>query len=427
MIFSKQCMLLALSSLAVLSVNYVDAFTPSTLAKSRHMQKLDFAATATKVETSDVSIPYDAAAKIAYDKWRKDFKKGDFDAKRFEIFKGNYEAITIANVVAAKDARDAAMARGASTAIITEEQMELNEYADLTLDEYERALGNSGASSSGLAREAQLGASAQAGASAALADASQALAEEEQKLAEMLGLSSVEELEASIDAMEGIAEDGGELDSDNLAREARVRAAYIAWCKENNKKPDEKRYSIFETNYLAMEKYANESGTEMQLNAFADCTADEYSKLTGSQGTKTTESAPRFSLGSFKLPQINLPDIPNLSMGDLRVPAEQDMAKMEIFKKQREKAEERRKEAEIRFAQRMKEAEETRAKRERDMAEAAAKAEKERKDRLAAQEKEAEKLRKEAEAAAIAAAKSEAEREAEQVARRRALQEEADR
>ena len=48
-----------------------------------------------------------------------------------------------------------------------------------------------------------------------------------QALAKALGLESVEELEVALDSLEGIAEDGGELDPENLSREARVRSAYL--------------------------------------------------------------------------------------------------------------------------------------------------------------------------------------------------------
>ena len=54
----------------------------------------------------DVSIPYDAAARLSYDEWRDRYGKGAFDAKRFEIFKANYETVSIANVKAKKKARE---------------------------------------------------------------------------------------------------------------------------------------------------------------------------------------------------------------------------------------------------------------------------------------------------------------------------------
>jgi hypothetical protein len=98
------------------------------------------------------------------------------------------------------------------------------------------------------------------------------------KLAAQLGLDSVEELESIVDSMDGIAEDGGEL-QENLAREARVRASYMDWCKEFKKKQDEKRFQQFSANFLTMEDYANKSGEAMKLNEYADCTKEEYEAL----------------------------------------------------------------------------------------------------------------------------------------------------
>lgn len=90
-----------------------------------------------------------------------------------------------------------------------------------------------------------------------------------------------------MDTMEGVAEDGGEI-TDGLAREARVRSAYIQWCKDNGKEPDESRFPTFSTNYLAMEEYAAESGKEMSLNIYADMTEEEYLAAT----SKAPEPAP---------------------------------------------------------------------------------------------------------------------------------------
>ena len=94
-------------------------------------------------------------------------------------------------------------------------------------------------------------------------------------MAAQLGLD-VEELEAAIDSMEGIAEDGGAIEGDNLAREARVRSAYMDWCKEYGKDADETRFQQFSKNFLDMEEFAKEAGKEMSLNEYADCTEEEY-------------------------------------------------------------------------------------------------------------------------------------------------------
>ena len=96
---------------------------------------------------------------------------------------------------------------------------------------------------------------------------------------EQLGLDSVEELEEALDAMDGVAPDGGELDT-SISREARVRSSYMEWCKEYGKETDESRFPTFSSNYLAMESYAKENGKTMQLNKYADCTEEEYIALT---------------------------------------------------------------------------------------------------------------------------------------------------
>ena len=56
--------------------------------------------------TDDVSIPYDAAARIAYDDWRAANNKGAFDASKFNKFNANYMKVTSANMGAKKIARD---------------------------------------------------------------------------------------------------------------------------------------------------------------------------------------------------------------------------------------------------------------------------------------------------------------------------------
>jgi len=134
----------------------------------------------------DVSIPYDAAARLAYDEWRKQFGKGSFDPDRYEIFKANYEAITVANVSAKKDARD-------TGADAPPTLMTLNEYGDCTEEEYVAATSGGGGgaaeapssspqtqSTGDVLGKALEAAQSQSEASSALEDAANALAEEEE-------------------------------------------------------------------------------------------------------------------------------------------------------------------------------------------------------------------------------------------------------
>ena len=88
--------------------------------------------------TSDVSIPYDAAAELAYKGWLAKYDK-PYDAERYEVFLSNYKAITVMNVTAKKKARDDADSGSPSL-------LSLNEYADCTAEEYAAAM-NGGAKS----------------------------------------------------------------------------------------------------------------------------------------------------------------------------------------------------------------------------------------------------------------------------------------
>lgn len=125
---------------------------------------------------TDVSIPYDAAARLAYDEWRAEYKKGDFDAARYETFKNNYETITVANVAAKKKARD--------DGTVSLSLMTLNEFGDMSEDEYmqkQRASGKIEFTSTGdVLSKAVENAELQNVASNALGEAADALAEEEQ-------------------------------------------------------------------------------------------------------------------------------------------------------------------------------------------------------------------------------------------------------
>ena len=128
------------------------------------------------VESSDVSVDVDAAARLAYSEWCEAYSKTPSD-ERFASFKDNYEQLSAANVAAAKKARDEGTERPAD--------LKLNEFADMTVEEY-MALQDGGATEAGeeqpkgaleTAMEATM---AQADASRSLAEAAEALEAEEQ-------------------------------------------------------------------------------------------------------------------------------------------------------------------------------------------------------------------------------------------------------
>lgn len=143
-----------------------EAFVPRHFTLVHHPSLLRMS----MVQETDVSVPYDAAARLAYDEWRAKFGKGAFDDKRYATFKANYEMITVANVSAKKEARDKGEPVGAL--------MTLNEYGDCTEEEYKAAMQST--STSDLLEKAVEAAESQSEASSALQDAADALAEEEE-------------------------------------------------------------------------------------------------------------------------------------------------------------------------------------------------------------------------------------------------------
>lgn len=271
---------------------------------------------------TDVSVEYDSAARLAYKDWCGKFNKEASD-ERFETFKANYEAITVANVSAAKKARDEGGDRP--------KDLELNEFGDMSEKEYlEMQSGGSASPAEETPKapspmESVMEASmAQSDASSALAEAADAMAEEEEQLAEALGLDSIEELEEAIDSMQGIDSEGVEVDTSDV-REVRIRAAYMDWCKEYGKQPDEARFPTFSSNFLAMEEYANENGREMVLNKYADCTEEEYRQL-----TNTAAPAPELVV---EAPVEKEPEAPQ------EAPKKVEEPKAEVPKKEEPKAE----------------------------------------------------------------------------------------
>lgn len=161
----KSHKILAVAALTALASQNASAFTPYFLGRASNTRLLS--------SSSDVSIDYDSAAKLAYDQWRATNGKGDFDQEKYDIFKANYEAITIANVKAAKKARDEGMS------VDDIERLELNEYADMTAEDYMAMQGGGEQPVSAL--DAAMDAlAAQDAASGAIVDAAAALADEEQ-------------------------------------------------------------------------------------------------------------------------------------------------------------------------------------------------------------------------------------------------------
>jgi hypothetical protein len=72
------------------------------------------AAVPEKVEKIDVSIPYDAAARLAYRELKGLSENAKYDESEFQKFKEAYEATTVANVIVKKMERDLRAAQAAA-------------------------------------------------------------------------------------------------------------------------------------------------------------------------------------------------------------------------------------------------------------------------------------------------------------------------
>merc|ERR1740136_242566 len=157
----------------------------------------------------------------------------------------------------------------------------------------------------------------------AIEEATAAMAEDEQKLAEKLGLESVEDLEAAIDELDGIAEDGGELDPANTSEDTDVRSAYINWCKEFGQETDESRDPTFMFNYLAMENLANESGKAMELNIYADFSEEEFIAVRSKDSSVVDTDAEKVAESNSKIDVATEADVEVASNVNTEVNAEE--------------------------------------------------------------------------------------------------------
>jgi len=166
-----------LPALLALAARNADAFAPVSLAPIGSAGVAPrFSMVAPSDVNADVSIDYDAAAKLAYSDWCDKYNKEANDAK-FATFKANYEALTVANVSAAKKALDEETDRP--------KDLELNEFGDMTEEEYMKMKAGGSteeeeAPQKGALETAMEASIAQSDASNALAEAADALAEEEQ-------------------------------------------------------------------------------------------------------------------------------------------------------------------------------------------------------------------------------------------------------
>jgi hypothetical protein len=230
--------------LAAVAPRYASSFTPNhgVFSRNKIISRPFGRASASSSDKNEESLDTasyfnDDMLKSAYDKWRVKYTR-DFDPVGFENFKSNYLTIMDANIAAEQEALEAG--KGSPTWIT------LNEYGDLSLDEYKVLQGALGK---------------------AEGDTLQTLMNQAQKMED---------------------KQNGD-DNESEGRWDPIRRIYSDWCKQYGKEPDESRYPTFSTNFLALAQYCSNTGTEIDLNEYADCTQEEYLELTGGDSEEIGE------------------------------------------------------------------------------------------------------------------------------------------
>jgi hypothetical protein len=90
------------------------AAVQSAGSSSSESAKTKTVAAPEKVEKIDVSIPYDAAARLAYRELKGLSENAKYDEAEFQKFKEAYEATTVANVIVKKMERELRAAQAAA-------------------------------------------------------------------------------------------------------------------------------------------------------------------------------------------------------------------------------------------------------------------------------------------------------------------------
>eukprot|EP00565_Helicotheca_tamesis_P005776 CAMPEP_0185728952 /NCGR_PEP_ID=MMETSP1171-20130828/4384_1 /TAXON_ID=374046 /ORGANISM="Helicotheca tamensis, Strain CCMP826" /LENGTH=174 /DNA_ID=CAMNT_0028397709 /DNA_START=48 /DNA_END=572 /DNA_ORIENTATION=+ len=89
---------------AALAAGAAAIFAPKLGGKA---EKKSTVAAEPEPEPIDVSIPYDATALLAYESWREENEKGEFNAETFEGFSKIYYEMSVGTATAKKLKRDA--------------------------------------------------------------------------------------------------------------------------------------------------------------------------------------------------------------------------------------------------------------------------------------------------------------------------------
>lgn len=190
-------------------------------------------------ESSAPEDDFDISVHKAYHAWRNHYGKEEYSPTRFRNFKSNYVTLLEAN----KEAQFKAFQENKPIP----EPMNLNEYADLSYEEYQEFL----------LKMSQSGT---------------------EKTSEHDFLQTPESEQALEDAYEDYKAFLESEPAKPLSPE-RIRATYAGWCEFYGKPFDESRLDVFAGNLLESERYFKATGKVGRLNEYADLTKEEFRAL----------------------------------------------------------------------------------------------------------------------------------------------------
>ena len=250
----------------------------------------------------------------AYDDWREEFGKGDFDPVRYESFKKNFITLMQANAAASNSARLQGEAEP--------ELQKLNEYGDCTLEEYEAIVNGIGPKPT-QPEESNSVAQKDAGYEQNLIETDQSIAiASDQNYSPQATQNSEGPQYVTSDSYndkEVVDEEALQVsfeDYEDFLRKSsrdRIEETYISWCKWHGKEYDKSRLRSFALNFLDAEEHFRKTGEVKKLDNFADLPPEEFkasqsqdrlligtsrSRLGEAIGNKTRKNKPKIDQGS---------------------------------------------------------------------------------------------------------------------------------
>lgn len=168
----------------------------------------------------------------AYEKWRNEYAKGDFDYTRYENFRANYVKLMTSNAVELTVARDMGLPDPAP--------LSLNEYGDFSSEEFDNLQNG-----------------------------------------QHVPHSSSELLYPDPDPNNeyGYPQTTGSSEYDSVDDKDRIRQIYKEWCIVHDKTYNEARLETFAMNLQVVENYHRDTGKNAELNQYADISRNEYQAM----------------------------------------------------------------------------------------------------------------------------------------------------